>query len=108
MKAKVYIETTIPSYLAARPSRDSLIAAHQRLTRDWWESRGPAFDLSKSSMKFARRAKPTQRDSTMIWQKCIRISKPRSGRAAVTSLRCSQWSLSRKPLPDGHGSVGLI
>ena len=45
MKAKVYIETTIPSYLAARPSRDSLIAAHQRLTRDWWESRGPAFDL---------------------------------------------------------------
>jgi len=45
MKAKVYIETTIPSYLVARPSRDLLIAAHQQLTRDWWELRGPAFDL---------------------------------------------------------------
>ena len=45
MKAKVYIETTFPSYLAARPSRDLLIAAHQQLTRDWWESRGPTFDL---------------------------------------------------------------
>ena len=45
MKPKVYIETTIPSYLAARPSRDLLIAAHQQLTRDWWESRRPAFDL---------------------------------------------------------------
>jgi len=45
MRAKVYIETTIPSYLVARPSRDLLIAAHQQLTRDWWESRGPAFDL---------------------------------------------------------------
>ena len=45
MKAKVYVETTLPSYLAARPSRDLLIAAHQQLTRDWWESRGPAFDL---------------------------------------------------------------
>src|SRR6267142_1229215 len=45
MKAKVYIETTIPSYLVARPSRDLVIAAHQQLTRDWWESRGPAFDL---------------------------------------------------------------
>jgi hypothetical protein len=45
MKAKVYIETTIPSYLVARPSRDLLIAAHQQLTRDWWESRGSAFDL---------------------------------------------------------------
>ena len=45
MKAKVYIETTIPSYLVARPSRDLLIAAHQQLTRDWWETRGLAFDL---------------------------------------------------------------
>src|SRR5579863_6585798 len=35
----------IPSYVAARPSRDSLVAAHQRLTRDWWEFRGPQFDL---------------------------------------------------------------
>jgi hypothetical protein len=45
MKAKVYIETTIPSYLVARPSRDFLIAAHQQLTRAWWASRGPDFDL---------------------------------------------------------------
>jgi predicted nucleic acid-binding protein len=45
MKARVYIETTIPSYLAARPSRDLLIAAHQQLTRDWWEFRRPAFGL---------------------------------------------------------------
>jgi hypothetical protein len=44
MKAKVYLETTIPSYLVARPSRDLLIAAHQH-TREWWESRGPQFDL---------------------------------------------------------------
>ena len=50
MKAKVYIETTIPSYLVARPSRDLLIAAHQQLTRDWWESRGPAFDLYVSEL----------------------------------------------------------
>ena len=45
MKAKVYLETTIPSYLVAPPSRDLLIAAHQQLTREWWESRGPQFDL---------------------------------------------------------------
>ena len=50
MKAKVYIEATIPSYLVARPSRDLLIAAHQELTRDWWESRGPAFDLYVSEL----------------------------------------------------------
>ena len=50
MKAKVYIETTIPSFLVARPSGDLLVAAHQQLTRDWWESRGPAFDLYVSEL----------------------------------------------------------
>ena len=33
----VYIETTIVSYLVANPSRDSLVAAHQTLTRQWWQ-----------------------------------------------------------------------
>ena len=50
MRAKVYVETTIPSYVTAHPSRDLLIAAHQQLTRDWWESRGPAFDLYVSEL----------------------------------------------------------
>ena len=38
MKPKVYLETTIPSYLAARPSRDLLVAAHEQVTRAWWDS----------------------------------------------------------------------
>ena len=33
--ATVYIETTIPSYLAARPSRDLVTAAHQQITHEW-------------------------------------------------------------------------
>ena len=32
----VYIETTIVSYLVARPSRDLVLAAHQETTREWW------------------------------------------------------------------------
>lgn len=35
--ASVYLETTIVSYLTARPSRDLVIAAQQALTRQWWE-----------------------------------------------------------------------
>jgi predicted nucleic acid-binding protein len=50
MKAKVYIETTIPSYVAARSSRDLLVAAHQQITRDWWESRRQAFELYVSEL----------------------------------------------------------
>jgi hypothetical protein len=45
MKPKVYIETTIPSYLAGRPSRDLVIAGNQELTREWWDGRRETFDL---------------------------------------------------------------
>jgi predicted nucleic acid-binding protein len=45
MKPKIYIETTIPSYLTARPSRDLIRAAHQEITREWWEDRRSAFEL---------------------------------------------------------------
>jgi hypothetical protein len=45
MKAKVYIETTIPSYVTARPSGNSLIAAHQHFTKDWWVSSRNEFDF---------------------------------------------------------------
>ena len=44
----VYIETTIPSYLAARPSRDLIIAGHQQLTREWWDDQRGNFDLNVS------------------------------------------------------------
>lgn len=37
MKAKVYIETSVISYLCARPSRDLIVAANQEITREWWE-----------------------------------------------------------------------
>ncbi|MBM3883774.1 MAG: type II toxin-antitoxin system VapC family toxin [Verrucomicrobia bacterium] len=43
--ARVYIETTIRSFLAARPSRDVVIAGKQETTRIWWELRAPRFEL---------------------------------------------------------------
>ncbi len=50
MKPKVYIETSVISYLTARPSRDLITAAHQQLTIDWWEDRRTDFDLYVSQL----------------------------------------------------------
>lgn len=36
MTASVYIESSIISYLASRPSRDVVKAARQAITSDWW------------------------------------------------------------------------
>ncbi len=40
----VYIETTVISYLASRPSRDILVAAHQQTTDEWWTFRRHEFE----------------------------------------------------------------
>ena len=45
MPPRVYIETTIVSYLTARPSRDIILAAHQQITDEWWHDRRTHFDL---------------------------------------------------------------
>ncbi|MEW6366273.1 MAG: type II toxin-antitoxin system VapC family toxin [Acidobacteriota bacterium] len=50
MKPKAYIETTVISYRAARPSRDLLVAAHQRITNEWWDSRREHHDLLISQL----------------------------------------------------------
>jgi hypothetical protein len=36
-RATVYLETTIVSYLTARPSQNIIYAAQQELTRQWWD-----------------------------------------------------------------------
>ncbi|MBI3194328.1 MAG: type II toxin-antitoxin system VapC family toxin [Ignavibacteriae bacterium] len=44
-KQKLYLETTIPSYLTSTPSRDLIVAAHQQITREWWDKRKESFDI---------------------------------------------------------------
>lgn len=46
----VYIETSIPSYLTARPSRDVRAAAWQQLTSQWWEQEKSKYDLFISEL----------------------------------------------------------
>ena len=41
----VYLETTIPSYLAAHPSRDLIVAAHQQITHEGWRAARHRFDV---------------------------------------------------------------
>ena len=50
MSAKVYIETSVVSYLAAQPSRDLIVAAQQQLSHAWWRSRRTYYDLFVSEL----------------------------------------------------------
>jgi len=45
MKSRVYIETTIVSYLTAWRSPQLVMAAHQEATREWWDDQRRHFEL---------------------------------------------------------------
>jgi len=48
MKPKVYLETSVLSYLSARPSRDAVTAGRQVITRRWWETEREKYKLMVS------------------------------------------------------------
>lgn len=46
----LYIETSIPSYLTSRPSRDIRAAAWQSITQQWWEQFRNSYELFTSEL----------------------------------------------------------
>ena len=45
MNKSVYIESSVISYLTARPSRDLVIAGHQAVAAEWWNERRLRYDV---------------------------------------------------------------
>jgi len=62
MRKKVYIETTVVSYFAARPSRDLMIAGHQEATRELWPQLTADYESYVSALVYeeAGRGDPDQ------------------------------------------------
>ncbi len=52
MGKRVYIETSVISYLTARPSRNAWATAWQQITRQWWDSQRSRFELFVSELVF--------------------------------------------------------
>ena len=57
MKPTVYIETTIPSYLTAWPSKDVIVAGHQKSTHDWWDEDRQKYRLFASDVVYEEASK---------------------------------------------------
>lgn len=53
MKPKVYIETSVISYLTARPTNDLRAMANQTATLEWWDNHRAQYDLVISELVVA-------------------------------------------------------
>jgi predicted nucleic acid-binding protein len=62
MKKRAYIETTVVSYLSARPSRDIMVASHQEATRELWPELATQYETYISALVYeeAGRGDPDQ------------------------------------------------
>jgi hypothetical protein len=46
----VYVETSVISYLASKPSRDYVLLARQELTKEWWEVSRNSYNVYISAL----------------------------------------------------------
>lgn len=53
MKLKVYLETSVISYLTAQPSNDLRAMANQNSTLDWWQTQREKYELLISEFVIA-------------------------------------------------------
>jgi len=53
VKPRVYVETSVISYLTARPSNDLRAMANQNATVEWWETQRSKYDLVVSEFVIA-------------------------------------------------------
>ena len=60
-RSTVCVETSVVSYLTARPTGDLLAAAWQKITVDWWETRRSRFDLHASDVTIEEAAEEIRR-----------------------------------------------
>src|SRR5438105_2498303 len=72
MKASLYMETSIVSYLTSRPSRDVVMAGHQASTTRWWEKHHRKFDVFISTLVWEE----ASRGDTIAVKRRLKILKP--------------------------------
>lgn len=96
MKSKIYIETTIISYLTAWPSGDVIVAAHQQITDEWWRTKRQFFELFASQLVL-RKAQAGNEE--MARQRLSALEEVELLEITEEALALAEDLLSKGPLP---------
>lgn len=98
MKSRVYIETSIPSYLTARPSNDIRVMANQNTTVEWWERCRHRFDVFVSEFVIAESAQGHPEASARRLQALEGISELKVTEEVRSLARAL---IAEGPIPEG-------
>lgn len=98
----VYLETSVISYLTARPSRDIVIAGHQQTTRDWWQTRRTAFDVyvSELVLKEARGGDPQAAADRLAVIETIELVEVSSEALTLANRLVADAAIPQKAIAD--------
>nr|MBF0223736.1 type II toxin-antitoxin system VapC family toxin [Desulfobulbaceae bacterium] len=103
-KLKVYIETTVVSYLTSRPSRNPIIFGRQELTREWWQNKSSSFDLVVSELVFQE---AWSRDSEAARKRISLISQIPSLNISEDAIILAEKLINKGPMPQEFGEDAL-
>ena len=108
---KVYIETSIVSYLTARPSSNLIAAAWQKETIDWWESEKYRFDLyiSEVVIEEAGRGNPDAASRRLSALDGLEILKINKEIVALSKILIQDGGIPKKALDDAlHVAIASV
>ena len=102
MKKKVYIETTIPSYLVARPSRDITLLYHQEITKEWWEEYKDTYELFISEIVYEEASKGDKKYSQLRFDilKTVNVLDYDDEIEQITKIYLDYFSFLKKSIRD--------
>lgn len=110
MKSRVFLETSVISYLTASPSRDIVHAAHQQITREWW-ARRHRFDLyvSQAVLREAARGNPEAADRRLTAIQNIPVLAVSGDASELAELFLAKNALPAKAAVDAiHIAVAVV
>jgi len=103
-KQKIYIETSVVSYLNSRPSKNPITFGRQQLTHKWWKARRVSFEVVVSELVFQE---ASAGDGDAAKKRLRFLESIPSLKISEDAILLSEKLISNGPIPNEYGEDAL-
>lgn len=107
----IYVETSVVSYLTARPSSNLIAAAWQKETIDWWDTQRNRFELfvSQVVIEEAGRGDKTAASKRLAVLENLRVLELNKRSIALSKILINEGGIPKKALDDAlHVAIAAV